>query len=158
MSRPTSLGDALRRPLNLVILAVLAIAGALYLYALQQERQHDEAARAYLQRALAEVGNWQPDSLRRHLAPATRQSVSDEQLNALVERYRALGEYRRIDDLQFARLTAALSLFSGQTLLGYGGTVHFAHGSAHLSAVLQADAGQYHLYNFSLSAPQTDAR
>lgn len=150
----TLFNELRRKPLHLAILVVLVAAGALYLYAMQMEQRHDQAARAYLQRALADVGNWQPAALRRHLAPTAQQAVSDAQLAALVERYRSLGNYRQIDDLQFARLTAALSLFSGNTLLGYAGTVRFEHGSAHLSAVLLVEAGEYHLYNFNLSAPE----
>jgi hypothetical protein len=150
------LQDLRRKPLHLTLLLVLLAAGGLYLYAMQLERRHDAAARDYLQRTLAEVANWQPQSLRRHLAPAAQQAVTDEQLDALVERYRELGGYRRIDDLQFARLTAALSLLGGNTLLGYSGTVRFEQGSAHLSAVLLVDAQGYHLYNFNLSSPQQD--
>ncbi len=152
------LDDLRRKPLHLAVLLILVVAGALYLYAMQQERRHDAAARDYLQQALAEVANWQPQSLRRHLAPAAQQAVSDEQLDALVERYRELGSFRRIDELRFTRLTAALSLLKGDTLLGYSGTVHFEHGSAHLSAMLQVDAQGYHLYNFNLSTPQQNPR
>ncbi len=153
----TLLNELRRKPLHLVVLVVLACVGALYLYTVQLERRYDDAARAYLQRTLAEVSNWQPQSLRRHLAPATQQAVSDAQLNALVDRYKALGPYQRVDDLKFARLTAALSRFSGQTLLGYSGTVRFEHGSAQLSAMLLVEADQYHLYNFNLSTPEMAA-
>jgi len=149
------LNELRHKPLHLAMLVVLAIAAALYLYSMQIEKRYDDGARNYLQRTLADVSNWQPQTLRRHLAPAAQQAVSEEQLTALVQRYATLGAYRRIDDLRFARLTAALSLLKGDTLLGYSGTVHFEQGSAHLSAMLQVESGQYHLYNFNLSTPQT---
>lgn len=156
MPKPSSLRDVLRRPLNVTILAVLAIAATLYLYAAQQERHHDAAARAWLQRALLDIGRWETAALHRHLAAPARETVSQEQLRALVERYRPLGAFEGLDELQFTRLTAALSLFSGDTLLGYRAQARFAHGSAQLSAVLMAEDGDYRFYNFNLSNPQLE--
>lgn len=157
MPRPSSLGDVLRQPLNLAILLVFVIAGGLYLYAAKLEQRHDAAARHYMETALADISRWQPAALRHHLADAAQATVDEEQLRALVERYRPLGAFRALDEPRFAWLTAALSLLGGDTLLGYSAQVHFDNGSARLSAVLVVTGADYRFYNFNLSTPELAA-
>lgn len=146
-----------KNPLHLIIVIILLLVGALYLYAQRQQQRHDANATAYLHSALADIGSWQEAALERQLAPEARAAVSTEQLQALAERYRPLGAFERLDDLQFARLTAALSLFSGNTLLSYSGQARFHNGSAALTTTLIWRDGEFRLYNFNLSTPQTAA-
>lgn len=145
------------KPLHIAILAILLAVGGLYLYGGQQQQRHDEAARAYLQQALADISRWQPDALDRHLADRARAAVTAEQQRALLDRYRALGELQSLQDVRYERLTAALSAFSGDTLLGYSAEARFAHGTAHVTATLILEDGRLRLYNFNLGSPQLDA-
>ena len=72
---------------------------------------------------------WQREALQRQLAPMTLAASMMRSWTQSIERYRALGEFKRVDDLQFARLTTMLSLLA-ETLLSYHGNVQFQHGNA----------------------------
>jgi len=142
------------KPLHAIIFAFLFIVGGLYWYSGQQEQHYDAAARQYLQQALADTGSWQRAAFKRQLAEPALQTIDDQQLDALIERYRGLGAFKRIDDLEFARLTAALSFFNSNILLSYHGTVLFDRGSAALTATLIVSEGRFRIYNFSFGSPE----
>ena len=146
------------KPIHIAILAILLAVGGLYLYGGQQERRHDEAARTYLQQALTDISRWQPGALERHLAAPALAAVTPEQRQALLDRYRPLGALASLQDVRYERLTAALSVFSSNTLLGYSAEARFAHGTAHFTATLVLEDGRFRLYNFNLSSPQLDAQ
>lgn len=145
---------SLNKPLQLATIVILAIVGSLYWYAGERQRQHDASATQFLNRALTEIGSWQRDAMRRQLSDEMSRAVSDAQLDALLDRYRALGKFKYVEQLQFARLTAALSLFGRDTLFSYHGNVQFEHGNAALTVTIVFRDGCYRLYNFSLSNPQ----
>lgn len=141
------------KPLHAIIFAFLFVVGALYWYSGQQEQHYDAAARRYLQQALTDIGSWQRAALKRQLAEPALQTIDDKQLDALIERYRGLGAFKRVDDLQFSRLTAALSFFNSNILLSYHGTAVFDNGNAPLTATLIVGGGGFQLYNFSFGSP-----
>jgi hypothetical protein len=145
------------KPLQIVLIAILCVVGSLYWYAGRQQERYDAAATAYLRQALTAIGGWHSVALRRHLADEALSAASDAQLEAMVERYRPLGAFQDLQDVKFARLTAALSLFGSDTLLSYHGQARFANGSAQLTATLVVRDGSFRLYNFSLSSPQVNA-
>lgn len=142
------------KPLHAIIFAFLFVFGALYWYSGQQEQHYDAAARAYLQQALVDIGSWQRTALKRQLAESALQAIDDQQLDALIERYHDLGAFKRIDDLEFARLTAALSFFNSNILLSYHGTTVFESGSAALTVTLIVSKGNFRIYNFSFGSPE----
>lgn len=142
------------KPLQVIIIIALFAAGILYWYSGQQQGHYDVAAQRYLQQSLSDISSWQRDKIKQHLTPAALANIDDKQIDALVERYRELGAFKRIDDLQFARLTAALSFFSSNILLSYHGTARFEHGNASLAITLIASEGRFQIYNFSFGSPQ----
>ena len=144
------------KPLHLIIILILAVVSGLYFYAGRQQERFDADATAYLRRALADIGSWQPRAIRRQLASEASAAVSDEQLGALVQRYHSLGAFKSLEDIQFARLASALSLFHRDPLLSYSALAHFANGNARITATLVLHDGQFKLYNFNLSSPQLD--
>jgi hypothetical protein len=144
------------KPLHLAIILILVVVGGLYLYSDRQKQRYDVEAGIYLRSALADIGSWDAAALRRHFASEANAAVTDAQLQAMLQRYRPLGAFQRLDDLEFTRLTAALSLFSGNTLLSYSAQARFRNGSAHIAATLVRRDGQFQLYNFNLSTPQLD--
>lgn len=144
----------LQQPLRLAIIVILLLVGGLYWYAGQQQQRYDAAATQYLRAALTDIGSWQRAALRRQLAPEALRAVSDAQLDALDDRYRPLGAFRGLEQVQFGRLAAALSWFGNTTLLNYHAVARFEHGSAELTATLIVRDGGFRLYNFSLASPQ----
>ncbi|MFT3928844.1 MAG: hypothetical protein QM709_00995 [Spongiibacteraceae bacterium] len=145
------------KPLRILIIVALFAVGLLYWYSEQQRDHYDVAAQRYLQQSLSDISSWQRDNIKQHLTPAALANIDDKQIDALIERYRGLGAFKRVDDLQFARLTAALSFFSSNILLSYHGTVRFEHGNASLAITLIASQGRFQIYNFSFGSPNISA-
>ncbi len=141
-------------PLRIIIVVALFAVGLLYWYSKQQEAHYDAAAQRYMQQALTDIASWQRDKIKQHLTAAALANIDDKQIDALIGRYRELGAFKRVDDVQFARLTAALSFFSRNILLSYHGTARFEHGSASLAITLIAGEGRFQIYNFSFGSPQ----
>lgn len=146
------------KPLQIIILVALLGAGLLYWYSGQQQAHYDAAAQRYMQQALGDIASWQRDNIKKHLTPAALANIDDKQIDALIERYRGLGAFKRVDDVQFARLTAALSFFNRNILLSYHGTARFEHGSASLAITLIPAEGRFQIYNFSFGSPQIASR
>lgn len=142
------------KPLRIIIIAALFAVGLLYWYSGEQQAHYDAAAQRYMQQALTDISSWQRDNIKQHLTPVALANIDDKQIDALIERYRELGAFKRIDDVQFARLTAALSFFSRNILLSYHGDVYFEHGNASLALTLIVSDGRFQIYNFSFGSPQ----
>lgn len=141
-------------PLQLIVLIILGVVGGLYWYAGNQQQRYDEAATRYLRSALTDIGSWQRAALQRQLADEARRALSDEQLDAIVERYRVLGAFAQLGEMEFSRLTAALSLLGRHRLVSYQGSAQFQNGSANFTATLLIHDNEFRLYNLSFSAPQ----
>lgn len=144
----------LNKPLHLITIVILIVVGGLYWHAHSQQQRYDEAARAWLRGAMADIASWQGAALRRQLAPEALAAIDDAHMEALVARYRELGAFVDMTDVQFGTLTAALSLFGGNTLLSYSGQVRFENGSAHFTATLVQRDQQFQLYNINFGEPQ----
>jgi hypothetical protein len=144
----------LDKPLHLVTLVILIAVGSLYWYAHTQQQSYDEAGRAYLRSAMKDIASWESAALRRQLAPEALAAIDDAHMDALVTRYRELGEFVEMTDVQFGTLTAALSAFSGNHLFSYSGQVRFRNGSAHFTATLIHRDDQFLLYNINFGEPQ----
>ncbi|HSB96055.1 MAG TPA: hypothetical protein VLC91_06390 [Spongiibacteraceae bacterium] len=142
------------KPLHAAVLITLLLAGALYWYSGQQQQRYDAQASAYLRSALADIGSWQAAALQRQLAAEALAAIDETQLDALLQRYRPLGAFVDLENLQFGRLAAALSLFGRNILLSYSGQVHFQNGSAHLTATLVLRDGSFRLYNINFGDPE----
>tara|TARA_R110000772_G_scaffold58976_1_gene133637 strand:- start:18026 stop:18478 length:453 start_codon:yes stop_codon:yes gene_type:complete len=144
-----------RNPLlNIFIIASLILFGGLYYYSGQVEDHYSENAERYLKTALVSISSWQTEDLKAQLATATLAQVDDQQLRKLCVEYARLGEFQRMGELQFSRLSGALSLFSEPPRLSYSSNVHFEHGSAVMTATLTLENQRFKLYNFNLGKPE----
>lgn len=145
------------KPLHTIIITILLVVGALFWHARQQQERYDAEAQKYVAIALRDISSWQGAPLQNHLAEQARAAIDDAQLDALTERYRGLGRFRRTENLQFAHITAALSMFSSNILLSYHGNAVFENGSASLAITLLVNDNRFRIYNFSLGNPQINA-
>lgn len=144
----------MRNPLHITVIVMLALVSLFYFTSEQRQTDYREASARYLTTVLADISRWQADALKRHLAPEARAAITDEQLAALVDRYRVLGEFEQLGELELQRLSVLSGWFGGPTLLGYSGQARFSGGSAQLSATLKIGAADtLSLYNFNLSSP-----
>jgi hypothetical protein len=144
----------LSKPLHAAVLVTLLVVGALYWYSGQQQQRYDAQASAYLRSAMVDISSWQAAALRRQLAAEALAAIDKAQLAALLQRYQLLGAFIDVDNLQFGRLAAALSLFSGDTLLSYSGQARFQNGNAHITATLVLRDGHFQLYNINFGEPE----
>lgn len=145
------------KPLRIILIVILFVVAALYWYSGQQQERYDAAASAYLRSALADIASWESAALRRQLAPEASAAIDDAQMQALVARYRELGAFEDATELQFGRLTAALSLLGGHMLLSYSGQARFANGATPFTATLVHRDGLFRLYNLNFGELQTRA-
>lgn len=135
------------------ILVGLIAFGGLYYYSSQVEEQYGEPARSYLDTALSSISSWQPAALRAQLSRETLAQVNDKQLAGLSAQYQHLGQYQRMDELRFSRLSGALSLFADSPRLSYSSKLYFENGSAIMTATLTLQDQRFKLYNFNLATP-----
>ncbi len=133
---------------------ILCVVGGLYWYSGVQQQRYDESATQYLRAAFADIGSWQRAALQRQLADDALRTMSDAQLDAIAARYRPLGNFAQLHEVQFARLTAAMSLLGRHRLLSYHGSAQFQHGNADFTATLVIRDDGFRLYNLSFSSPQ----
>lgn len=145
------------KPLHIVVIVILLAVGALYWYAHNQEERYGLAAGAWLRSAMTDIGSWEGAALKRQLAPEALAVIDDAHIDALVARYRDLGPFESLSEVQFGRLAAALSLLGGHTLLGYSGVARFEHGSAPFTATLVVRDEQFRFYNINFGEPQRGA-
>ncbi len=139
--------------LRVFIIGGLVLFGSLYYYSGEVEDSYREPARNYLQRALLNISSWQASALTTALSRQTLAHVSDAQLSSLVEQYRHLGRYQRMDELRFSRLSGALSLFAEAPRLSYSSKIYFEKGAAIMTATLTLQDQRLKLYNFNLATP-----
>lgn len=144
----------MRHPLGLVIIVMLLLAGGFFLYSNQVRDRYAASAAAYLDTAMTAIASWRPEDLREHLSSEARAVIDARQLAALTERYAELGQFERLENVTFTRLSVLASLLNRQRLLSYNAQAHFANGSAQLSATLTEQNGSFRLYNFNLSNPR----
>lgn len=144
--------NSLTKPLNLFVLACLLIIGGLYFYSGQQEGRYRDTAVPYLRSAMHDISEWEVDAIWPHLSPQAQEVVTREQLGNLLVRYQPLGEFSTMEEPEFSRLAAVLSLLSPGRKISYSFKAYFENGEASVTATLSVDEdGSFSLYNFNLS-------
>ncbi|MDX9873947.1 MAG: hypothetical protein RBS88_03480 [Spongiibacteraceae bacterium] len=144
----------MRSPLHITVIIMLGLVATFFLASERRETAYQEASSRYLAAALQDISRWETSALLRYLAPEARRTVTGQQLETLIARYRVLGEFERLSELELQRLSILSGWFGGPRLLGYRGEARFANGTAHLTATLKVDddAG-LSIYNLNFSSP-----
>lgn len=139
--------------LRSVSLVLLVIFAALYFYTWRQQQFYDQSAMPAIEQMLKEISQWQKQPLLDHLSDEARHTLSDEQLDTLLQHYRKFGELKAVNELQFSKLASALSLFGG-TRINYQGTASFTSGPADINITVVPYGNSYQIYNLALSTPR----
>ncbi len=139
-------------PLRIVIIILLLIMAALYAYTGKQETHYQTIAPDEISYMLQDIDNWQADSLNQHLSLEAKTVVTPSQLSNVLNLYRPLGNFQRIEELHFSRLASALSLV-GKKYIGYSGTARYSKGLAELTITLVEEDGQLKISNINMSSP-----
>ena len=136
--------------LRLIVFSMLTLVIMLFFYTSQQKTYYQKTALPAVGQILTEISSWEKQALFRHLAPETQQTVSDAQLEELLNQYRPFGRFRSIDELDFSRTMSAFSLF-GEDRINYSGTVNYDAGLVNINITLVARGGFFLIYNFALT-------
>lgn len=139
--------------LRTVSLVLLVIFAGLYFYTYRQQTFYDQSALPAVERIVREISQWQKQPLIDNLSDEARQTLTDEQLDQLLNHYRKFGELKSIGELQFSKLASALSLF-GARRINYQGTAIYSGGPADINITVVPYGNDYRIYNFALSAPR----
>ncbi len=144
-SSPSAANNVLR-PLLVTILVILA---ALYIYTDKQEEFYRQYAIPEIETILFEISDWNEGSLREHLSKETKDSIDAKQMSTLLAQYRPLGKFVSIKHLEFSKLVSAMSLFS-KDRISYQGIVEFDSGLSDVTITLLKKDRTYQIYNLNI--------
>ena len=141
--------------LRIIVALLLTGVVMLYFYTDREQKNYRDSAEPAVKQILAEISTWEKEPLLRHLTPEAKQTITDEQLNQLLDRYRGFGTLRSVDELDFSRTASALSLF-GEKRMNYSGIAHYSTGPVNINMTLVERGGYFLVYNFALSKASED--
>ena len=136
--------------LRIITAALVIVFIMLYMHTNSEQRFYSKTAEPAVAQILAEISTWQEEPLIRHLAPEARETITDEQLKQLLDRYREFGWFYSINELNFSRTASVFSLF-GDKRINYSGVADYSTGPVSLNITLIERGGYFLVYNFSLA-------
>lgn len=136
--------------LRLITAVLVIIVFMLYVHTNSEQRFYSKTAEPAVAQILTEISTWQEEPLIRHLAPEARETIIDEQLKQLLDRYREFGWFYSINELNFSRTASVFSLF-GDKRINYSGVADYSTGPVSLNITLIERGGYFLVYNFSLA-------
>lgn len=141
--------------LRIIVAMLLTLVAMLYFYTNREKDYYSNSAEPAVAQILTEISSWEKRVLLTHLAPETKQTVDDEQLEKLLGIYRSFGRFRSIQELNFSRTVSAFSLM-GEKRINYSGIADFDAGPVSLNITLIERGGFFLVYNFTLVRVKQD--
>lgn len=141
--------------LRIIVAMLLTLVAMLYFYTNREKDYYSKSAEPAVTQILTEISSWEKRVLLTHLAPETKQTVDDEQLEKLLGIYRSFGRFRSIQELNFSRTVSAFSLM-GEKRINYSGIADFDAGPVSLNITLIERGGFFLVYNFTLVKAKQD--
>lgn len=136
--------------LRIIVAILLTLVAMLYFYTNREKDYYSKSAEPAVAQILTEISSWKKQVLLIHLAPETKQTVNDEQLEELMSFYRNFGRFQSIQELDFSRTASAFSLV-GEKRINYSGIANFDTGPVRLNITLIERGGFFLVYNFTLA-------
>ncbi|MCP5292377.1 MAG: hypothetical protein MRJ52_03570 [Nitrosomonas sp.] len=136
--------------LRIITATLVIVFIMLYMHTNSEQRFYSKTAEPAVAQILAEISTWQEEPLLRHLAPEARETITDEQLKQLLDRYREFGWFYSVNELNFSRTASFFSLF-GDKRINYSGVADYSTGPVSLNMTLVERGGYFLVYNFSLA-------
>ncbi len=149
-TKPANISSTNNNNLRIATLFFLMLCIGLYVYTSEQKDYYDAHAKPAAEQMITALSHWQKSTLLEHLSEQAKQTLSDQQLNKLLDHYRQFGQLEQLKELQFSRLASALSLF-GQRHINYQADAIFSNSHAHINLTLIAHGNSYKIYNFTIS-------
>ncbi|MDR4517037.1 MAG: hypothetical protein MRK00_06585 [Nitrosomonas sp.] len=139
--------------LRLIIAVLMTIVVMLYFHTNREQKFYSTTAEPAAAQILKEISTWEKEPLLRHLAPEAKQTITDEQMDQLLDHYRSFGRFYSIDELDFSRTASAFSLF-GEKRINYSGVADYSSGPVNVNITLVERGGYFLVYNFTLGRAQ----
>ncbi|SFK13528.1 hypothetical protein SAMN05216302_100175 [Nitrosomonas aestuarii] len=136
--------------LRFIIAVLMTAVIMLYFYTSREQEFYSDSAEPAVVQILAEISTWEKEPLLRHLTPEAKQTITDEQLDQLLDHYRSFGRFYTIDELDFSRTASAFSLF-GEKRINYSGVADFSTGPVNVNVTMVERGGYFLIYNFTLT-------
>lgn len=136
--------------LRFIVAVLLTLVVMLFFYTNREKDYYSKSAESAVSQILGDISSWEKATLLIHLAPEAKQTITDEQLERLMNHYRSFGRFRSIQELNFSRTASALSLI-GEKRINYYGIASFDAGPVNLNITLVERSGYFLVYNFTLT-------
>ncbi|MCB1984294.1 MAG: hypothetical protein H6936_16365 [Burkholderiales bacterium] len=136
--------------LRLITALFVIIFIMLYVHTNSEQRFYSKTAEPAVTQIFKDISDWQKASLLRHLAPEAKETITDEQLNQLLDRYREFGWFYGVNEINFSRTASVFSLF-GDKHINYSGTADYSTGAVRFNITLVKRGKYFLVYNFSLA-------
>lgn len=136
--------------LRFVVAVLLTLVVMLFFYTSREKDYYEKSAEPAIKRILTEISSWEKQVFLYHLAPETKQTLVDDELDKLLDYYRSFGRFHSIEELNFSRTMSAFSLI-GEKRINYFGEATFDSGLASLNITLIERDGYFLVYNFTLA-------
>jgi len=136
--------------LRFIVAVLLTLVVMLYFYTNREKDFYSKSAEPAIAQILTEISSWEKQVFLHHLAPEAKQTISDDQLDELMDLYRSFGRFQSIEALNFSRTVSAFSLV-GEKRINYSGIANFDAGPVNLNITLIERGGFFVVYNFTLA-------
>ncbi|MBX3617214.1 hypothetical protein [Nitrosomonas sp.] len=136
--------------LRFVVAVLLTLIVMLFFYTNREKDYYSKSAEPAIKQILTEISGWEKQTFLHHLAPETKQTLTDKELDKLMDYYRSFGRFHSIVELSFSRTMSAFSLV-GEKRINYSGEATFDSGLASLNITLIERDGYFLVYNFALA-------
>ena len=136
--------------LRIIVALLVTFLVMLYFHTTREKNYYSKSAEPAVSQILSEISTWQKRPLMIHLAPEAKATVTDEQIDQLLNQYRSFGRFITVEELEFSRTISAFSLI-GEKRINYSGTAMYDAGLVNVNITLIERSGFFLVYNFTLS-------
>jgi hypothetical protein len=133
----------------IIFLLIVALIISLVTYSYFKAEQYNNSAVPYIKQKIPELSSWNPEVMKKYIAPDTSQKKTDEYLTILTLRLAELGQLKNFDEPQFVNIESIETLLDGkQTIATYNILTRYENGDANITIrLLEGDDG-FKIYTF----------
>jgi hypothetical protein len=133
----------------IIFLLIVALIISLVTYSYFKAEQYNNSAVPYINQKIPELSSWNPEEMKKYIAPDTSQKNTDEYLTILTLKLAELGQLKNFDEPQFVNIESIETLLDGkQTIATYNILTRYENGDANITMrLLEGDDG-FKIYTF----------
>lgn len=142
---------------GLILVVLFAVIGANYYSDYQADQYHDLVV-PYLEKVIPKISTWEVEVIKRNMSPEAVESLSPEQLEAVVNEFSKLGELESFSTPKFDRISkerkgnAIKGIEDTETVLTYTSQAVYENGEAKLTFKLIPEDEKAKLHYFNVQS------